>query len=121
MDKFDFRKLKRKYKTDPALQEAILPRSNTPYVEFDEPISMTIDVHSNKLYRNVGLISPYGILYADTNSFITISSPWTIFCEGYGEIIPYDDLFKFMKWAQRIKDEVDSPQVILSDEETFVI
>lgn len=121
MDKFDFSKLKRKYTTDTVAQEQVLPRSNTPYVEFDEPISMTINVHFNKLYRNVGLISPYGILYVDSSCFITITSPWTISCEGYGEITPYDDQFKFMEWAQRIKDEVDSQQVILSDEEDLVI
>lgn len=122
MDKFDFSKLKRKYKTDIAAQEHVLPRSDTPYVEFDEPINMIIDVNSNILYRNVGLISPYGILYADSSCFITITSPWTISCKGYGEIIPYDDQFKFVDWAQRIKDDIDGRQdVILSDEEDLVI
>lgn len=121
MDKFDFSKLKRKYTTDPVNQEQVLRRSDTQYVEFDEPINMVIDVRGNKLYRNVGLISPYGILYADSSCFITITSPWSISCEGYGEIIPYDDQFKFMEWAQRIKDEVDGQQVILSDEEDLVI
>lgn len=121
MDKFDFSKLKRKYTTDHVNQEQVLPRSDTPYIEFDEPINMIIEVRSNKLYRNVGLISPYGILYVDSSCFITITSPWTISCAGYGEIIPYDNKAKFMEWAQRIKDEVDGQQVILSDEEDLVI
>ena len=121
MDQFDFSKLKRKYKADIVVQQQVLPQSDTPYVEFDEPINMVIDVRGNKLYRNVGLISPYGILYADSSSFITITSPWSISCEGYGEIIPYDNKFKFMDWARRIKDEVDSQPVILSDEEDLVI
>ena len=109
MDKFDFSKLKRKYKTDIAAQEHVLPRSDTPYVEFDEPINMIIDVNSN-------------ILYADSSCFITITSPWTISCKGYGEIIPYDDQFKFVDWAQRIKDDIGGRQdVILSDEEDLVI
>lgn len=103
------------------IQEEVLRRSDTPYVEFDEPIKMVIDVRGNKLYRNVGLISPYGILYADSSCFITTTSPWSITCAGYDEIIPYDDQFTFMEWARRIKNEVDSPQVILSDEEDFVI
>lgn len=121
MDKFDFSTLKRKYTTDRVNQEQVLRQSDTPYVEFDEPINMVIDVRGNKLYRNVGLISPYGILYADSSCFITITSPWSISCEGYGEIIPYDDQFKFMEWARRIKNEVDGQQVILSDEEDLVI
>lgn len=122
MDKFDFSKLKRKYTTDPVNQDQVLPRSDTPYIEFDEPIDMIINVNSKELYRNVGLISPYGILYADSSNFITITSPWTISCESYGEIIPYDDQFKFMEWAQRIKDDMDGCQdVILSDEEDLVI
>lgn len=62
-----------------------------------------------------------GILYADSSCFITITSPWSISCEGYGEIIPYDDQFKFMEWARWIKDEVDGQPVILSDEEDLVI
>lgn len=121
MGKFDFSTLKRKYITARANQERVLPRSDTPYVEFDEPINMVIDVCGDKIYRNVGLISPYGILYADSICFITIASPWTISCEGYGEIIPYDGRFKFMEWARRIKDEVDGRPVILTDEEDFVI
>ena len=121
MDKFDFSKLKRKYTTDPVNQDQVLPRSDTPYIEFDEPIDMIINVNSNELHRTVGLISPYGLLYVNSSCFITITSPWSISCAGYDEIIPYDDQFKFMEWAQRIKDEVDSQQVILSDEEDLVI
>ena len=121
MEQFDFSKLKRKYKTDIAVQQEVLPQSDTPYVEFDEPVNMVITVRTTTLYRNVGLISPYGILYADSSNYITITSPWTISCEGYGEIIPYDDQFKFMDWARRIKDEVDGQTVILSDEEDLVI
>lgn len=121
MDEFNFSTLKRKYTTDRVNQERVLPRSDTPYVEFDEPINMVIDVGGNKIYRNVGLISPYGILYADSICYITIESPWSISCEGYGEIIPYDGRFKFMEWARRIKDEVGDRPVILSDEEDFVI
>ena len=121
MDKFNFSTLKRKYTTDRVNQEQVLPRSDTPYIEFDEPIDMIINVNSNELHRTVGLISPYGLLYVNSSCFITITSPWSISCEGYGEIIPYDDQFKFMEWAQRIKDEVDSQQVILSDEEDLVI
>lgn len=103
------------------IQEQVLQRSDTPYVEFDEPIKMVIDVRGSKLYRNVGLISPYGILYADSGCFITITSPWSITCAGYDEIIPHDDRFKSMERARRIKNEVDSPQVIPSDEEGLVI
>lgn len=118
---FDFSRLKRKYKAAIVAQQQLLPRSDTPYVEFDEPINMVITICGSKLYRNVGLISPYGILYADSNNCITTASPWSISCEGYGEIIPFDDQFKFMDWAQRIKDEVDGQSVILSNEEDFVI
>lgn len=121
MGKFNFSTLKRKYTTARVNQERVLPRSDTPYVEFDEPINMVINVNGNKIYRNVGLISPYGILYADSICFITISWSWSISCEGYGEIIPYDGRSKFMEWARRIKDEVDCRPVILSDEEDFVI
>lgn len=121
MDKFDFSKLKRTYTTYDAAQQQVLPRSNTPYVEFDEPINMVIDVRGNKLYRNVGLISPYGMLYVGSDCYITVQSPWKISCEGYGEITPYDDQFKFMEWAKRIKEDVDSKPVILSDEEDLVI
>lgn len=121
MDQFDFSKLKRKYKEDIVAQQQVLPRNSTPYVEFDEPVKMVITVHDNKLYRNVGLISPYGLLYVDSSSYITVTSPWKLSCEGYGEIIPYDDQFKFMDWARRIKDDVDGQTVILSDEEDLVI
>ena len=121
MNKFDFSKLKRKYKADITAQEHVLPRSDTPYVEFDEPIDMTIDVNSNILRRNVGLISPYGILYADCSCYITITTRWTISYADYGEITPIDNKAKFMEWAQRIKDDVDGQPVILSDEEDLVI
>lgn len=121
MSKFNFSKLKRKYTTDTVAQEQVLPLTNTPYIEFDEPIDVIITVNSNELHRTVGLISPYGILYVNSSCYITITSPWSISCEGYGEIIPYDDQFKFMEWAQRIKDDVDRPPVILSDEEDLVI
>lgn len=121
MDKFDFSKLKRKYTADTVAQEHVLPLRNTPYVEFDNPIDVVINVHSNELHRTVGLISPYGILYVNSSCYITVTSPWSISCEGYGEIIPYDDQFKFMEWARKIKEDVDSQQVILSDEEDLVI
>lgn len=122
MDKFDFSKLKRKYTTHRAAQENVLPRINTPYIEFDNPIDVVLTVGSNELHRTVGLVSPYGLLYVNSDCYITVTSPWSISCEGYGEIIPYDDQFKFMDWAQRIKDDIDGRQdVILSDEENFVI
>lgn len=121
MDKFDFSTLKRKYTTPAKNQETVLPLRNTPYVEFDEPIDVVINVNSNELHRTVGLISPYGLLYVNSDCYITVTSPWSISCKGYGEIIPYDDQFKFMEWARRIKADVDSPQVILSDEEDLVI
>lgn len=121
MDKFDFSKLKRKYTTHTKGQEQVLPRSDTQYIEFDEPIDVVITVNSNELHRTVGLISPYGLLYVNSDCYITITSPWSISYEGYGKIIPYDDQFKFMEWARRIKDEVDGQPVILSDEEDLVI
>lgn len=121
MDKFDFSKLKRKYTTSSLAQAEVLPRSDTSYIEFDEPIDVIITVNSNVLHRTVGLISPYGLLYVNSDCYITITSPWSISYKGYGEIIPYDDQFKFMEWAQRIKSDVDGQPVILSDEEDLVI
>lgn len=121
MSDFDFSKLKRKYTTHKAAQENVLPHINTPYIEFDNPIDVVLNVHSNELHRTVGLISPYGLLYVNSDCYITVTSPWTISCEGYGEITPYDDQFKFMEWARRIKEDVDSKPVILSDEEDLVI
>lgn len=121
MDKFDFSKLKRKYTTHTAAQEKVLPRDNTQYIEFDNPIDVVLTVNSTELHRTVGLISPYGLLYVGSDCYITVTSPWKISCEGYGEIIPYDDQFKFMEWAKRIKEDVDSKPVILSDEEDLVI
>ncbi len=119
---FDFSKLKRKYTPSIVDQKEVLPRSNTPYVEFDEPVEMLIRVCNRELWRKVGLISPYGILYVGSSRFITVTSSWTLFCKGYGEITPYDDQFKFIEWAQRIKDDMTGRQeLILSDEEDFVI
>lgn len=121
MDKFDFSKLKRKYTAHGIAQENVLPRINTPYIEFDNPIDVVLTVGSNELHRTVGLVSPYGLLYVNSDCYITVTSPWSISCEGYGEIIPYDDQFKFMEWAKRIKEDVDTKPVILSDEEDLVI
>lgn len=119
---FDFNKLERKYKLSIVDQKKVLPYSDTPYVEFDEPIEMLIKARNRELWRNIGLISPYGILYVNSDCFITITSCWRISCEGYGEITPYDDPFKFIEWAQRIKDDMTGRQeLILSDEEDFVI